>query len=1128
MERRVLFEVLFTRLRAEGFALGYDHQLRLYQMLERVDCRPEDVREVLCPLFATSPWQQKRFREVFDESYPQFAATANAAPRRPWWWMGLTALLVSTFLALALWFGWRIWETQALKPQMSELPSKGPDPDDGRQTLSYRSQLIEFDALEGSEPPRRDWWPVLSPLGIWLAWLWWSWRKRPAKVEKGAMRPPPHYWPLRVERAGEKIYAHADVAALSRLLRRRVAGQVTVLDIRATIGATIRAGGYTRIQRRALAKAPEYLVLIERRALNDHFAHLIDELCELLRREGVFLERFFFEGDARALVDDAGRAWRLDEIAGRFGGHRVLVFADSLTFLHPVTGRLETWARGVWPQWTEKAALLTDRPNTANREELRRAGFVLGPASMAGVRDVAGFWNRGGGEEGLAPPAFAPLERPLDKDSDWVRACAIYPELNWNLSLHLGDGAMDEAAVSRLARNEWFRGGVMPPPARERLRRALPEEQRGVVAGKLRALLQAHPAPPEGSAARAAWDAQLRLFDGTRGARHEEAKEAIEDVTLLRFLEDGEEPEAGLGRRISAHPLAVRVATGLVAVAFAVGLYFQMAPRVERIESVRIVAEGGGAAGSVQLEVNGVGHDPSRNLPDDARSVVVKTVRPHWTRSWRREGKVLRVNVGRGRPVDLPFRLESRTSGLVFRESGERYGIDVDFAGQVSSVRMDGYGSAELPLNGRKLDWVEETEDGLRLTVRLRRPGVVRWSLTPAKANESAGFPRDCCATTIARPALEAVYELTSDKAIVAPGEEVRFRWRPAAGRGELRLEYGGRRIALKPAMSSVTLRPAETQTYRIVEFGNVLSNEVVVTVTGRAPEAPVISYFRQSEGSLRNPGVIQLEWQVTNYSGEVEIRGGAGPVVKGKAAGFARVPVPMGRTTYTLRAGTAQQQLVLEGAGVSRITSFEVSPRTLSGGGMVTVAWQVERRGRDKVYLLVEPRQRPQGYSDPEPEEVSTQGRRIIAATVTTQITIYTEDDNGNKTAQRSERVIGREADMRGTILLRQVKCPSRLPAELQKSVLRLRLEEGRPVEIPLAECEKAGKQTYALGDGGPLMRIRIEIDARSREELSVANLWSDTGEPRTIPYSIQIDKSVYVFELTWQARFSAPAMAK
>ena len=71
-EAPLLFEPLLVRLRQLGFSIGIDHHLRLQQILPGVygQCSPEDLKLLLCPLFATNEKEQEAFYNAFDSFLP--------------------------------------------------------------------------------------------------------------------------------------------------------------------------------------------------------------------------------------------------------------------------------------------------------------------------------------------------------------------------------------------------------------------------------------------------------------------------------------------------------------------------------------------------------------------------------------------------------------------------------------------------------------------------------------------------------------------------------------------------------------------------------------------------------------------------------------------------------------------------------------------------------------------------------------------------------------------------------------------------------------------------------------------------------------------------------------------------
>src|SRR5450432_1848793 len=81
----MLFAGLLETLRRHGFAITVDHELRLQRLLPHLDvgCRgPADLRDILCPLFATTEAQQKAFGPIL-ERWLRTAGVAAIEPPPP-------------------------------------------------------------------------------------------------------------------------------------------------------------------------------------------------------------------------------------------------------------------------------------------------------------------------------------------------------------------------------------------------------------------------------------------------------------------------------------------------------------------------------------------------------------------------------------------------------------------------------------------------------------------------------------------------------------------------------------------------------------------------------------------------------------------------------------------------------------------------------------------------------------------------------------------------------------------------------------------------------------------------------------------------------------------------------------
>ena len=82
----LIFDDFLTHLRRQGFDIGVDHYLRLQELLLKAgtEFEPQELRTILCPIFATSRAQQEQFYRAFDNYFSLFqsisATTTSGGP----------------------------------------------------------------------------------------------------------------------------------------------------------------------------------------------------------------------------------------------------------------------------------------------------------------------------------------------------------------------------------------------------------------------------------------------------------------------------------------------------------------------------------------------------------------------------------------------------------------------------------------------------------------------------------------------------------------------------------------------------------------------------------------------------------------------------------------------------------------------------------------------------------------------------------------------------------------------------------------------------------------------------------------------------------------------------------------
>ena len=602
-------DLWLDRLDAEGFRVGIRERLLVQSFLTRLAARgdlPEsraDTLALLAPLVCTTPDSQRRYHALlreFQGTLSRNQALGRRSSGRPGTLFGprpesadpgpdrslkARAWAVLALLGVVL-LAWHFWPEPP--PQDGQQGNPTTQAPNTSQNTAQDSDTPPLPA-PAAPPPRPSAllpaaWTVAGLSALVLAWAGLARLRRQrylqavrsdAQVEEHLLRDP-HGVGLEAPRGPVRVAA--------RGLRQRVAGEREVLDLKATLAATVRAAGAFSPRWRLLQHTPEYLALIDRRHPDDHLAAYADALVGALTEQGVTVQAYHFEG-----TPDHG-CWRLcagptgplaydrsgmAELSARYAGHRLLVFAEAEALLDPLERRPRPWARSL--QTLRQRAWFTPMPLASwgsDEAALDAQGFLVLPLPAEALTTLAGWFSAGDLALEAGPDwplAFPPLlehegvawvarqtSPPRDTLAElryqlraylgprryvWLCACALFPALSPQLTLALGqqlgldarDRALGLAALGALP---WFRHGHMPawlrqtlvteldPESEARLRAFLTERLANAVVGG-----RSHPAlariATRTSPRRALW---AWLSRGQGPAR---------DVVLVDFLHRG-------------------------------------------------------------------------------------------------------------------------------------------------------------------------------------------------------------------------------------------------------------------------------------------------------------------------------------------------------------------------------------------------------------------------------------------------------------------------------------------------------------------------------------------------------------------------------------------------------------
>ena len=284
------------------------------------------------------------------------------------------------------------------------------------------------------------------------------------KLKRG--ESPPFRLPLNIK--DNFIQSEPDFYTLADSLRRREAHDLRKLDIKASLIASIKSGGFPDFHFYSRSKPVEYLVLLDALNANDARTRLFDRLIKQLREEDVLLEAFHYRDDPRWCFDpEKGESISLTQLAQAFPDHRLIIFGDGKCLISSFEARIAEWVENDMYVWKNRA-ILTPKSAFAWgwEEEVLYKHFLLLPADLAGQIELATQFEYGPDSEAtpldkmsfrlhlkqlqqLREDETNPSTYDLNSISGlqsflgiklyvWLAASALFPRPNWEMVILIG------------------------------------------------------------------------------------------------------------------------------------------------------------------------------------------------------------------------------------------------------------------------------------------------------------------------------------------------------------------------------------------------------------------------------------------------------------------------------------------------------------------------------------------------------------------------------------------------------------------------------------------------------------------------------------------------------------------
>lgn len=476
-------------LQASGYTIDPRQYLALSDLLMAFIARGYSLGELplktlIAPLICATPAEQQDFYQRFDRWYPTLLPVKQASlsgdgitlppsPKRRWFLPTIkrtTVIWVTVVVAVIALIVWLISNSAATGTQVIN------------STLSLYGAIF-----------------AVIGFMVWLGWRASILYQENQYITRELANQEPVYTKVPVKAYIQDVMPVMQFKPIVSTLRKRTQVPSAEVDVDRTIENALNRSNWLEIVYRQHQVMPEYVVLIDRKSRLDQQARFVQEVLAKLEADGVWLHQYEFSGDPRICfpLDRKDTPLRLKDLQARHPDSRLLIFSGIHELINPLTGLLQDWLEFL-TYWHERAILTPDKMQKVLLEELEAQDFAVLPMTFDGLAslvrafeaDNTHLLTNGGASlptqlterpmrwTGRDMPPEAEVKTLVDDLKNylgenvfyWLCATAVYPELRWELTLHLGSALSDDSGNSllnpdrliRLARLPWFRFGYMP------------------------------------------------------------------------------------------------------------------------------------------------------------------------------------------------------------------------------------------------------------------------------------------------------------------------------------------------------------------------------------------------------------------------------------------------------------------------------------------------------------------------------------------------------------------------------------------------------------------------------------------------------------------------------------------
>ena len=557
------FADLLADLRRRGFGIG----LHEYKDVAKLASRWQGIdratfRDALAALLARNADEVARIREAFDQwADAEPPPPPPPPPPRPklWTWHIVAAILALTVACGA--GAWRYFERRAAtKAEVHDVT-----PPISATTTADEPKSAEPALPPPPREPLRELPWIIAAMVVTAALLALAVREARRKQKQWTRRywdhvlahaPGPHHYEPNVARGAPPFPRSVmeEVASIVGRARETEPEDGDTLDVEETLRLTLRAGMAPHLRFMPPARNVPLLVLRDTAWQMRPWEAKVDYFVRELRRQGVLIEEWHFDGDPLHVSRGRdGRTLALESLALSRAEASLLILSSGQGARAESLRALER----LLPKWSFRAWIHPVGNPEYWRRDLQSLPVRLWPMTRAGVRAAAVELARSG-DPGLPPPSATPRSVTRGDVERMKQLLALAPnptlELAEELRRRFCPDVPEEVILFLGAEGVFYGETIAFPP--EQLRQLLASASRDPAreASVRRYLLEVlrESRPPEESAAHLRWQLDEAVQRLKLDPADEDARGTVRDLGAGALKDE-------VARAVELHGLHVAV-----------------------------------------------------------------------------------------------------------------------------------------------------------------------------------------------------------------------------------------------------------------------------------------------------------------------------------------------------------------------------------------------------------------------------------------------------------------------------------------------------------------------------------------------------------------------------------------